>query len=227
MQRIFLFDVDGTLVDAGGAGRVAMSRAFGEVCGHQGALEGFSFAGMTDRGLVREGFRRSEKPYDDAGFQRLVDAYLLHLASCLEQNESIRVLAPVPRLVEECNAVGAVGLGTGNVEAGARLKLGRAGLSGLFGFGGFGDDAEDRAEMLEHGVLRGCQHLGIAREDADVLVIGDTPRDVSAAHAIGGRCLAVTTGHFEHEALSVAGADQVVASLDSPEARAMLLHSLG
>jgi phosphoglycolate phosphatase-like HAD superfamily hydrolase len=106
----------------------------------------------------------------------------------------------------------ALGLGTGNIEAGARIKLTPARLSERFAFGGFGCDAEDRAELLEAGARRGAAALGAARARCRVVIIGDTPLDVAAAHAIGAECLAVATGNFDVDALQ--GAERVVERLD-------------
>src|SRR5690606_24512845 len=117
----------------------------------------------------------------------------------------------------------AVGLGTGNVRAGARLKLERGGLWDLFDFGGFGCDAEARDALLGVGRERGAARLGKAHPDrVPMLIIGDTPRDVAAAHVIGARCLAVATGRFGPEELAQAGADDVVDSLGGERARSCL-----
>src|SRR5262249_15158691 len=100
----------------------------------------------------------------------------------------------------------AVGLGTGNLREGARLKLSRVGLLGRFAFGGFGSDHESRPELLRIGAERGAAALEAPVGECGVVVIGDTPKDVSAALAIGAECLAVATGSFDAAALAAAGA---------------------
>jgi phosphoglycolate phosphatase-like HAD superfamily hydrolase len=107
----------------------------------------------------------------------------------------------------------AVGLGTGNVREGARIKLSRAGLFERFSFGGFGCDAEDRAELLRIGAQRGAAQLSLPLSDCRVVVIGDTPKDIAAANAIGAECIAVGTGSFDVHALRSHGPRYVFAHL--------------
>jgi phosphoglycolate phosphatase-like HAD superfamily hydrolase len=110
----------------------------------------------------------------------------------------------------------ALGLGTGNLREGARLKLARGALDARFGFGGFGCDAEDRATILRIGAARGAAQLGVGWEDTRVVVIGDTPRDVAAAASLGADCIAVCTSGSTPEELRAAGPCQVFATLDAP-----------
>jgi phosphoglycolate phosphatase-like HAD superfamily hydrolase len=100
----------------------------------------------------------------------------------------------------------AIGLGTGNVRAGARAKLERLGLHHRFAFGGFGCDHEVRARLLGIGAERGAAHLGRPLDACRVVVIGDTPRDVAAARAIAAEVVAVATSAFTVDALRAAGA---------------------
>jgi phosphoglycolate phosphatase-like HAD superfamily hydrolase len=107
----------------------------------------------------------------------------------------------------------ALGLGTGNVERGAQIKLGRARLGRHFSFGGYGSDSAERAELLRAGAERGAARLGVSVVTCRVVVIGDTPRDVAGAQAIGADCLAVGTGGHEAAALQALGATCGVANL--------------
>jgi phosphoglycolate phosphatase len=219
MSTVVLFDIDGTLIDCGGAGRRAMESAFEQRHGRADACASIAFGGMTDRAIVRQGLEAIGAVADPVAIDGLITDYLELLASSLPHVESFRVIESATALIDHTEALGfAVGLGTGNVRRGAMLKLGRATLAERFAFGGFGCDAEDRAELLLRGAERGAALLGLAREQCRVLVVGDTPRDVSAAHAIGARCLAVTTGRHGRSELEAAGADCVVASLDAREA---------
>jgi phosphoglycolate phosphatase-like HAD superfamily hydrolase len=88
----------------------------------------------------------------------------------------------------------ALGLGTGNMREGARIKLGHAGIYHRFSFGGFGDDSIDRPAILAAGARRGAAQLGLLLPDCRVVVVGDTPKDIAAAQAIGADCVAVATG---------------------------------
>ncbi len=222
---VYLFDIDGTLLSTGGAGRRAMSRAFDEVCGSADALAGIKLGGMTDRMILRAGFEAIGRSFEEALYQKVMTVYLAHLEGEVTRSTGYQVYDGVYAALDACEARAhsAIGLGTGNIEEGARVKLARGDLSRRFAFGGFGSDAEDRAELLEAGAQRGVQALGVARNDARVVVIGDTPRDVSAAHAIGARCITVTTGSFDAATLEEAGADAIFPSLQGTGAIEALL----
>lgn len=217
---VFLFDIDGTLISTGGAGRRAMATAFGAVCDAPGALDGVKLGGMTDRLILRAGFEAIGRTFSEELFTSVMDEYLKHLTHEVKASEGYVVYEGVHEAVEACRAIpdSATGLGTGNIEAGARIKLKRSGLDQHFAFGGFGSDAEDRAELVEAGARRGAKALGVPREEARVVIIGDTPRDVYAAHAIGARCICVATGTFSFEELEAASADAVFETLASPGA---------
>lgn len=211
---IILFDLDGTLIDCGGAGRRALDATFGRRLGARGAFERIRFGGMTDHAIVREALAAIGRPYERSLAEDLLEDYALELERELDERP-LSVLPHAEAAVRRARASGhAVGVGTGNVRRGAMVKLSRAGLDGAFGFGGYGCDAEERAEVLRAGVLRA--HAAGAATDAEVLVVGDTPKDVAAAHAIGARCLAVATGSFDGEALRAAGADLLAVDLADP-----------
>jgi phosphoglycolate phosphatase-like HAD superfamily hydrolase len=108
----------------------------------------------------------------------------------------------------------AVGLGTGNIEEGARIKLDRAELNPHFAFGGFGCDSEDRAELIAAGARRGADRLGRALDQCQLVIVGDTPKDTAAAHANRGQCIAVATGGASREELEASGARWVFDSLE-------------
>lgn len=212
---VFLFDVDGTILDARGAGRRAMEGAFAAVHPqHAEAMTRVRFAGMTDPGIIRLALEHAGLYADAQQVEAVLAAYLQRIESEVDAAPP-RVIAGVQAAIEAAHghARAVVGLGTGNHVQGARYKLAAVQLWDRFDFGGFGSDAEVRAEMLAIGRDRGLARLGAA--DARVVVIGDTPRDVQAATTIGAECLAVTTG--PHDAAALAGADCVVDRLDRPE----------
>jgi phosphoglycolate phosphatase len=222
-DRIFLFDIDGTIMSTHGAGRRSIDAAFHDIFGRADACTHFSFSGMTDVAIFRLGLEAIGVPFEIEHSQALLTSYLAHLEKELNQAapRDIVLHPGTGEAIAICQRVGAVGLGTGNVKAGAKLKLQRVALWEPFSFGGFGDDAELRAELLEIGSQRGAQQLGMARSQCDVTVIGDTPKDVAAAQAIGARCLAVETGHCSRD--SLAGAQLIVENLQTPAAVQFLL----
>ncbi|HJL15279.1 MAG TPA: haloacid dehalogenase-like hydrolase [Sandaracinaceae bacterium LLY-WYZ-13_1] len=220
---VLLFDVDGTLLTCGGAGRRAMEAAFRETVGRDDVC-GFSFAGHTDRAIAREGLVAAGQEPDDAAIDAFLACYLRHLPDALSRAEAYAVLGGVVQLLDalEGRERVAIGLGTGNVEPGARAKLRRGALEHRFAFGGFGSDHEERPRLIAAGAARGAARLGEPVERCRVVVIGDTPRDVAAALAIGAECVAVATGGPDAEALRDAGAHAVFDALDEPGVRAAL-----
>lgn len=221
---VLLFDIDGTLVTTGGAGRRAMTRAFEALTGRDDAT-GFPFAGMTDRAIVRAGLRNVGCDDDDDAVARVLALYLELLEGEVESASRYGVYpGVVPALDAAARAERtAIGLGTGNVRTGARIKLSRVGLDSRFGFGGFGCDHEDRAELLRAGAERGAALLGLDRGECRVVVVGDTVRDVDAALAIGAEVVAVGTGGEELAVLRARGATFVVRDLHEPGAIDLLL----
>lgn len=219
-RDVVLFDIDGTLLRADGAGSRAFARAYEARHGRPDACAHLSFAGMTDRAIAREGLRTIGAPDDEREIGALIESYLSFLDEELRQTERFTVLDSARRLAEALSgrARTAVGLGTGNVERGARLKLSRGGMDALFPFGGFGCDAEGRADLLRCGAERGAHRLGVHVSEVRVTVVWDTPKDVDAARAIGARCIAVATGGFDRAALRATGADLVVADLSDEAA---------
>jgi phosphoglycolate phosphatase-like HAD superfamily hydrolase len=212
---VLLFDIDGTLITTGGAGRRALERTFGERYGKTDVFAGFPFGGMTDPAIIRAGLARVGRPYDLSEQEAILAVYVDALAEELAQAKDHRLHAGMEEAVARCRAQKhmAVGLGTGNIVAGAKTKLEPLGAYAWFAFGGFGSDHEDRAALIRTGIERGATQLGVTRAECRVVIIGDTPHDVDAAHRNGAEAICVTTGSFSAEALHAAGADVVFSSL--------------
>jgi phosphoglycolate phosphatase-like HAD superfamily hydrolase len=172
-----------------------VERAFVERDGRRDAVARIAFGGMTDRATCRRGLAALEEE--------------------LRASRTARVLAGIEAALVAAVAAGcAVGLGTGNIEPGARLKLGRAGIAERFAFGGYGRDSEVCSELLRVGAERGARAVGAPVEACRVVVIGDTLKDVAAAHAMGAECLAVATGAFSAAALRECGPRWVFADME-------------
>jgi phosphoglycolate phosphatase len=222
MPTIALFDIDGTLLSAGGAGRRSIEIAIEEVLGSREgsvSLHSVEFAGRTDPWIVQAALTAFGLAVDDAMVAEVLRRYALHLPRQLAIASAFQVLpgvlAILSYLSERDDIV--LGLGTGNTEPAAHAKLARGGLDSFFTFGGFGSDHTDRAELLRVGLKRGLQRAGVAPGAARVVVVGDTPHDVAAAEAIGAPCIAVATGGYDAHTLRSAGAALVVPHLGSAE----------
>ena len=225
--QVFLFDLDGTLVDSGGAGLRAMREAFQQVMGIQDPFRGDSFTGRTDPHIFRTAVERhlQRKPTRDEE-REFFERYLSRLAVEVPSSRTYRVLPGVPDVLHGlCSRPGClVGLCTGNLEEGARIKLARADLNRYFRFGGYGSDASDRAELTRIAVERA---RAIANAPLDVLVIGDSPHEVAAARANAARVALVATGWTPREVLLSLEPDLFFESLADAESCMARMLGLG
>lgn len=203
MVRLVLFDIDGTLILSGGAGE----RAFGRVCEAEfGVPDGsarLNFAGRTDTSIIRDFFVMNQIEATPENFQRFLSRYLVHLEKLIVELEG-QVLPGVHEMIREINALPhapLLGLLTGNIRPGAQIKLNHYRLWHCFRMGAFADDHEDRNQIAVIARERGNRALGRELSGDEIVVIGDTPRDIECANAINARSLAVATGKYSLEEL--------------------------
>ena len=209
---LLLFDIDGTLT-IGGPGKAAFGAALRRTYGTAGPIVNHDFSGKTDPLILRELLTAAgHGPHDiQAGLPRFWDLYLAELETRIGA-DPVAVLPGVRELIGALTARSDAHLGlvTGNVKGGARVKLGSAGLWEHFPIGAFGCDHEERDELPPVALERAGGHWGRPFGGEDAVVIGDTPRDVACGKAVGAATVAVTTGRFSAEELAQAGADQVL-----------------
>jgi phosphoglycolate phosphatase-like HAD superfamily hydrolase len=212
---VLLFDIDGTLLNAAGAGRRALRRAFAHHGWPGDLYDTMKFHGLTDRAIVRAGLRHGGLAEGDEVISAVLETYAGFLEDEVLRSEGFVVHPGVEAALAAAAATAdvALGVGTGNVRPGARAKLRRGGLAERFAFGGYGCDHEERAEILALGAARGAAHLGVPRDRCRVVVIGDTPRDVAAARDIGAESIGVGTGGTPLAELHAAGATWAFADL--------------
>ncbi|MGE0599932.1 MAG: HAD family hydrolase [Dehalococcoidia bacterium] len=222
MRRILLFDIDMTMIRTDGAGRAAMEQAFHHEFGIERATEGILFDGRTDRGIFFECLERHGFGGPDAvaNFHRFAERYLEFFPGWIAQKGGI-VLPGVVELLTALESTDAVvGLATGNLRRGAAHKLGHFGLWQRFPGGGFGDDHTVRAELVRAGILELEGLFELPPGECEVIVLGDTPLDVEAAHLAGARAFGVGTGRFTPKQLIESGAEFALPDL-SDTTRAM------
>lgn len=211
--RLWLFDIDGTLVDTGGAGMRALKDAAHECFGAEGPE--LDLAGSTDSGIVADLFRHFGRDPDEAGIESFYAVYLMRLEHHLTAGGYPgRVLAGAAEMLDAVAAREGitVGLLTGNIEGGARAKMRHYGLDHHFAFGAYGCDHHDRNRLGPVALERAAAHAGRNFSPEETLIIGDTPKDIACARALGARCLAVATGSIPADGLQEA--DHVLDSLE-------------
>ena len=204
-MKLILFDVDGTLITSRGAGRRAMRTALERVFGSPGGIDEYDLRGRTDTRIVHDvmgalGWEaaRIKERLDD-----FFEAYVAGLTGEIGDGRHVVTLPGVASVVERLaeSPETLVGLVTGNIEEGARLKLLPTGLWPRFRVGAYGSDHMDRRLLPSLAARRAHALVGHAFAPTDVVVIGDTPHDIDCARAFGAVAVAVTTGQYSREEL--------------------------
>jgi phosphoglycolate phosphatase len=219
LLKLILFDIDGTLIDTGGAGARSWTWAFEHAFDRPGVDIGkYSSAGMTDPVVARKTFTEAigREPSGEE-LARLMAAYLSVLPDYVTSSEGYRVLPGVEDLLPRLHDAGVLlGVTTGALEAGAHAKLGRARLTHFFLVGGYGSDSEDRVELTSTAIKRAERLLGSSLERHQVAVVGDTPLDIVAAQGAGVVSIGVATGKYNLDELRAANPDYALTDLTEP-----------
>jgi phosphoglycolate phosphatase len=230
MRKLVLFDIDGTLILTGGAGMRAMIAAGESVFDAPEMFAGVEMAGRTDWSILHDGLARIGAKLDETWLVQFKDAYTSHLRREILEVGSGRkgVMPGIDVLLRSLRARRDVFLGllTGNFEDGARIKLEHFDLWRHFRCGAFGDDAADRNDLVPFALerARACGLDGI--KYADVVVVGDTPHDVSCARVVGATSIAVATGSYDVDQLRASGASVVLHDLSDTNGFLALLDAL-
>lgn len=205
-MRLVLFDIDGTLLDSSGMGRASMQRALAEVFGSPGQPS-YRYDGKTDKQIVRDTMRLEghSDEHIDSRMEKLIDLYLDGLRTGVKSGKfHVRPLDGVVDLLDALEAREDVVLGllTGNVEPGARVKLSAAGIDpDRFRVNAFGSDHEHRPKLPAIAQRRASETLGLDIAGERVIVIGDTPADIECGRALGAKAIGVASGHYTVEQL--------------------------
>jgi phosphoglycolate phosphatase-like HAD superfamily hydrolase len=216
-KHVVLFDIDGTLISSGGAGKAALEAALASEFGIERISDAVDLRGRTDRAIVAELLRCHALSACAETERRLREAYLRHLPEHLKQRGGC-VLPGVAELLATLRqrADVALGLLTGNIREGARIKLGHYGLFEHFAFGGFGDHHLDRDDVAREALAEvKARFNGIVAAER-IWVIGDTPLDIRCARAIGARAVAVGTGWHARAELEEHAPDLLLLDLQDP-----------
>jgi phosphoglycolate phosphatase-like HAD superfamily hydrolase len=223
MRRLVLFDIDGTLLSADGAGKRAVNDALVEVFGTTGPIERYSFAGRTDPQIARELLTAAGLATEeiDPRLPALWDSYIANLRWEMERTE-VTPLPGIPELlrrVEDAAGETVLGLLTGNIEEGARIKVDAAGLGWeRFRVGAYGSDHANRPELPAVAVRRARDLTGMDFTGKEVVILGDTPFDIQCGAHLGVRTIAVATGRHPVEELAAHDPDHLFPDFSDVEA---------
>lgn len=218
MPKLVLFDIDGTLIDSGGAGTRSLDAAFQEVFSIRNGFAGIRMAGKTDIKIVKEGLAAHDIPFDNGIIPEFVANYVKNLKIEIG-NDGKHIKPGIKEILEKLEQRDGCHLGllTGNIEQGARVKLGAFDLNKFFPAGAFGSDDEDRNRLLPIAVEKFTAVTGRTFLYNDCVVIGDTPRDVECSKPYGAVSIAVSTGPYGYESLRKTGAALVLNDLSDTE----------
>ncbi len=220
-RRLVLFDIDGTLLSAGGPFRRALGDALVSHYGTAGAIDGFEFSGKTDPQIVRELMQGAglDDARIDGEMAAALDTYRSGLVGHLRP-EDVQLKPGVVALLERLatETVATLGLLTGNLEPCARAKLEPPGLNRFFAFGAFGSDHEDRHRLPALAVERALAHTGHRFAGKSVVIIGDSIHDVRCGRSLGVRAVAVASGRTARGPLAAESPDALFDDLSQTDA---------
>ncbi len=218
---MLLFDIDGTLLYTGGAGKEAFNRAFTHLFGVPKSWGQIRADGKTDPVLIQEvaqnAVQRSLTPEEAESIRKL---YVQYFKEELPNSDRFRVMpgafSLLSRLASDPRFL--LGLATGNYEETSYLKLKRAGLDSFFKFGGFGCDSDKRHEIVKAAIQRGERLIKQSIPLASVCVIGDTIHDVLSGKMNGTKTMGVLTGKTSQQEFHDAGTDKIVSDFSDADA---------
>ena len=205
-MKLLLFDVDGTLIHSGGAGRISMHQAFEELYGIEDGFKNISMYGMTDPLILKEALANHGLQWRKRDENRFKKLYIKYLRTGIHTPLPLkRIMAGTVELLDEISQHRNLirGLLTGNWKEGAEIKLGFFNLNRYFELGSYADDSEIRKDLVPIAVKRCEDQKGITLDPEDVYVIGDTPLDIQCAKPHGAKTVVVATGiHTKEELLA-------------------------
>jgi phosphoglycolate phosphatase len=217
-KRLYLFDIDGTLLSPGPSARKAINRAIENFTGISPNLQLKDVAGMTDRLIVKNALGKCEINGDTTEvINKIINDYLTLFENTYFKSKESFIYEDALELVYKVKENGLpLALLTGNVKRGAQIKLGRFDLMKHFSFGAYGDDSETRSDLPVVARNRAQEVLGKTFEFDEIVLVGDTPEDAIAAKINGCKSIIVCRRHEWYDDIVRAGADFIVDSLNDP-----------
>ena len=225
--KLFLFDIDGTLLSAHGIPKIVMSRVLANRFPDMRYDYQYDFSGRTDPEIIEYLLKYDKR----SGDTHLIDAILTEFAQELElefaRNHKPNLLQGVEEIITNLalRDDACLGLVTGNIAEGARIKLEAVGLHSFFPVGGFGDDSKYRNNLPPIAISRAEMYYKRTFLKKDVWIIGDSIYDIACAKENQLRCLAVASGLTDQEKLSAAQPEFLAMDMaDVERILSILLH---
>ncbi len=205
MEKLVLFDIDGTLILSGGAGMRAMNQAFEDLFDVVDALDGISLSGRTDAMIIQDAMRKARVSDEPDMMDYFKNRYFELLPAEMDQPGTQKGVMPginelLPELAQRPHVQ--LGLLTGNWETSGRIKIGYFKLNDYFPFGAFADDSSDRNALVPIAIERFNMHSGKAVTPKQVFVVGDTPKDIECTKPHGVVSVAVGAAHYDSTQLA-------------------------
>ena len=219
IPRLLLFDIDGTLLSARGMPKKAMSKVLSRRYSGFNYDVSYDFSGRTDPQIIEHLLKYDNREVSDNLVTEILHDFCNELEREISDGQKPEIYPGVGSLIQRMEIMENIYLGlvTGNVSRGARIKLESAGLDHYFPVGGFGDDAKDRDQLPPIARKRAEIHYHTIFKPENILIIGDSVHDISCARNNGFRCLAVSTGKTSKEDLAAANPDFLESDLSEVE----------
>lgn len=216
-MRLFLFDIDGTLVRVQTSVRTAITSAVEVVTGHTPSLAGIEYSGRTDPEIFQDILQANDLPATPEVLNQTLSVYERRAENAIG-TDHVEVLPGAASLLSSLQEKRDVllGLVTGNVRAVAHHKLRTAGLGTYFATGAFGNDHANRSHLPSLAILRASLQAGTPIQPSQTVIIGDTVNDIACARYSGSRSVAVSTGTPDRSELASSTPDLLLESLRSP-----------
>ena len=205
MLKLLLFDIDGTLIRSGGAGRTSMEKAFKKLYGIENGFGGIEMMGRTDPAILAEALEKHDLELRPDQVSQFMELYFQFLKVEIQVPLEGKIICPgIPSLLSALQARSdlILGLLTGNWRTSGMIKLGHFGIDKFFTLGAFGDDSSIREELVPVALERFVEKRGERIVKENVYIIGDTPLDIHCARPHGVRTVAVATGFHSVEQLA-------------------------
>jgi len=226
--KLLLFDIDGTLLSAHGIPKKAMANVLAKRYSNFQYDQLYDFSGRTDQEIIEHLLHYDNRDFSETLIHEILSEFCIELEKEIMNGQPPEIHPGVNRLLPKLGNIENVFLGlvTGNVSEGARLKLEAVDFQQYFQIGGFGDDSKDRNDLPPVAQNRAEKHFNITFKSDDIWIIGDSIYDISCAQENGFRCLAVSTGKTSKEKLAAANPEFLVDDLSDLELiRKILIES--